>query len=459
MATSMTDFLLPLDLNTMKLLFTNEGGNVKADMAITARTVTCIVKHRVVLIYFIFLIGPSIQQIWNPVVFNHIVRQTQKEREYNFPIRYPYREDSSRKQRIFPKQMPFPCTNFIENGWARSPRRPTSVHQLRPGDIDVIGAMGDSLVAGNGALEEWALGTIIEYRGVSWVAGGENTWRKFLTLPNILKEFNKNLTGYSTGTGEFLHSNSRLNVAFPVAADADALKQAKILVNKIRKDPTIDFHNDWKMITIFFGANDLCSAQCFNPEGATPNQHARKLMVALDYLQAQLPRTFVNLIPVLDVSVSVRVKRSPMCRFLHTLFCSCFHQLGNVDEMSVITTLTREYQRAEELLIGSGRYDKKDDFTVVIQPFIKSFNAPLDPQRQYDQVIDNSFITYDCFHFSQKGHALGANLLWNNILEPVGNKTTQMRGYMEQFLCPTKETPYLFTKKNSIRYYQTGRQI
>lgn len=31
--------------------------------------------------------------------------------------------------------------------------------------------MGDSLIAGNGALEEWALGTMIEYRGVSWCAG------------------------------------------------------------------------------------------------------------------------------------------------------------------------------------------------------------------------------------------------------------------------------------------------
>lgn len=177
--------------------------------------------------------------------------------------------------------------------------------------------MGDSLIAGNGALEDWAIGNIIEYRGVSWVAGkfdqfpinfvsiicqflgGESTWRRYLTLPNILKEFNHNLTGYSTGTGEFLSANSRLNVAFPVAADADAFKQARILVNKIRQDPKINITQDWKMITIFFGANDLCSAQCYDPYEGSPKSHARKLMVALDYLQAKLPRTFVNLIPVL----------------------------------------------------------------------------------------------------------------------------------------------------------------
>lgn len=39
--------------------------------------------------------------------------------------------------------------------------------------------MGDSLVAGNGALEEFAMGTLIEYRGVSWAAGNNRRARPF----------------------------------------------------------------------------------------------------------------------------------------------------------------------------------------------------------------------------------------------------------------------------------------
>lgn len=70
--------------------------------------------------------------------------------------------------------MPFPCANRTGLGIGRSYEKPKSVHRLRPGDIDVIGAMGDSLVAGNGAMEEWALGTMIEYRGISWCAGKKN---------------------------------------------------------------------------------------------------------------------------------------------------------------------------------------------------------------------------------------------------------------------------------------------
>lgn len=67
--------------------------------------------------------------------------------------------------------MQFPCANSTVAGIGRSIVKPSSVHKLRPGDIDVVGAMGDSLIAGNGAMEEWALGTMIEYRGISWCIG------------------------------------------------------------------------------------------------------------------------------------------------------------------------------------------------------------------------------------------------------------------------------------------------
>ncbi|XP_075215113.1 phospholipase B1, membrane-associated-like [Lycorma delicatula] len=370
-------------------------------------------------------------------------------------IFYPAGRDGIRRQPLFPKSYPFPCQNTASG---RSVKRPTSVHRLRPGDIDVVGAMGDSLVAGNGALEEYALGTIIEYRGVSWCAGGQGTWREYLTLPNILKEFNPGLAGYSVGKGEFLAPNSHMNVAIPVSADYDAFRQAKMLVRKMKKDKHVNFYEDWKLVTIFFGANDLCSGQCFDKVKASANQHSIKLQTALDYLQENLPRTFVNLIPVLDVSVSVRVKRSLMCRLLHRFFCTCFHLMPG-DVMEAITQLVRDYQAAERRLIRSGRYNQREDFTVVIQPFMKLFNAPLDPELRKKEVIDISYVTYDCFHFSQKGHAMAANLLWNNMLEPVGYKTkSPLDHVMGRFLCPTEKTPYIFTYNNTITYLKTGYQ-
>ncbi|KRK02310.1 uncharacterized protein Dyak_GE27471 [Drosophila yakuba] len=93
----------------------------------------------------------------------------------------------------------------------RSTERPTSVHRLRPGDIDVIGAMGDSLTAGNGIFATNLLHVTVENRGVVWSIGGQYDWRKYLTLPNILKEFNPNLYGYATKDGISTDRSSRFD--------------------------------------------------------------------------------------------------------------------------------------------------------------------------------------------------------------------------------------------------------
>ncbi|CAK9796707.1 Phospholipase B1, membrane-associated [Anthophora quadrimaculata] len=367
-------------------------------------------------------------------------------------IIYPTMYSGKRNQPQVPDYVPFPCN--VQFG--RSPSTPDSVHHLRPGDIDIVGGLGDSLVAGSGALEEFAIGTFIEARGVSWCAGGQGDWRQFLTVPNLLKVYNPNLIGYSTGTGEFISTKAKLNIAFPVAATEDALQQARILVQRMKSNPNINIKKQWKLITIFFGANDICSAQCFNPSQFSPLLHTLHLRKTLDFLKLVLPRTLVNLVPVIDVTVSIRVPRSAMCHILHPLYCACMHR-GNRPDIAV-SRMSHLYQQAVQALVYSGRYDKSPDFTVVLQPFIKLFNAPnADPSKA--SPIDPSLVTYDCFHFSQKGHALGANLLWNNMFEPVGNKTEHgLPEVFERLLCPTENVPYIFTNVNSRHFRMTGRQ-
>jgi len=53
----------------------------------------------------------------------------------------------------------------------------------------------------------------------------------------------------------------------------------------------------------------------------------------------------------------------------------------------------------------------------------------------------------------------GANLLWNNMLEPVGSKTENgLPKILEKVLCPTESAPYIFTNVNSRFFQMTGRQ-
>ena len=69
----------------------------------------------------------------------------------------------------------------------RSSKDPESVHHLKPGDIDVIAAMGDSVTIGAGVTSRYTLEVNIENRGIVGSIGGQGTWRQYLTLPNILK--------------------------------------------------------------------------------------------------------------------------------------------------------------------------------------------------------------------------------------------------------------------------------
>jgi hypothetical protein len=96
---------------------------------------------------------------------------------------------------------PFKQTNFTfdcDVDSMTSPSVPSSVHELRPGDIKVVGAMGDSITAALGAAARTIPGLIFEFRGRSWSIGGQSKLERVVTMPNILKKFNPDLKGYST---------------------------------------------------------------------------------------------------------------------------------------------------------------------------------------------------------------------------------------------------------------------
>lgn len=86
-----------------------------------------------------------------------------------------------------------------------------------------------------------------------------------------------------------------------------------------------------------------------------------------------------------------------------------------------------------------------DDFTVVYQPFFKDASVFYDSSDKADM----SIMSIDCVHLSQKGHAVSANSLWNNMMEPVGKKSQGLSKLFSKFQCPTKAAPYIATYFNS----------
>lgn len=328
---------------------------------------------------------------------------------------------------------------------AKSAEKPTSVHALRPGDIQVVGAMGDSLSAGCGTNAKTLLGILLEYRGRSWSMGGQSDLERVLTLPNILKKFNPDLHGYNRRFDKsiVLSRGVGFNAAISGQKSNHMPTQARTLVDRLKRSRHIDYKQDWKMVTLFIGGNDLC-AVCKKPDFYSPANYVAYIREALDILQAELPRTFVNLVQVVNVTDVKYMNEGLTCTLIHKFECSCGAYPKSEQAEAQLQEYISGYYKLTRELVESGRYDKSDDFTVVLQPFFEDFKPP----RLPDTSIDFSYLAPDCFHFSPKGNALAAVGLWNNMLEPVGKKAKTV-GVNEKLKCPTKEHPYLFTAKNS----------
>lgn len=201
---------------------------------------------------------------------------------------------SQKLQPQIPQTVPFFCD--VQGASRRSNETPTSVHMLRPGDIDVVGAIGDSLTAGNGGLSTDLMHIFVESRGVAFPIGGDKTWREYLTIPNILKEFNPNLYGYSTTEGPAFHSNAKFNVAEFGAMSRDMPHMARELVRRMKNDRNVKPEH-WKLINFFIGANDFCIDICYREDMENiVLTHEKDVLKAFRILRENLQRVMLNVL-------------------------------------------------------------------------------------------------------------------------------------------------------------------
>ncbi|KAM6432625.1 phospholipase B1, membrane-associated [Rhynochetos jubatus] len=337
----------------------------------------------------------------------------------------------------------------------RSPSSPpaTSVHSLKPADVKIIAALGDSLTAGTGIASDNLLNLDTEYRGLSWSIGGDESLENVTTLPNIFREFNVTIMGYSTGTGSENDANAFLNQAVPGAQAEHLPAQARKLLELMKTDPRIDFSADWKLITVHIGGNDLCNF-CKDPDHYLPVNFIRRIQETLDILHKQVPKALVSLVQVMDLLPlrQLFVDTQVQCpTYMADYLCSCvLTGEENSPNLTMVREATKAYQLGIQRLVDSGRYDTHENFTVVIQPFLQNPKIPLGQ----DGHPDVSYFSPDCFHPSQKGHSQLAKALWNTVLQPVGQKAESF-DFMADFVldCPTQDKQFLGTYKNSNYTY------
>ncbi|KAK3093837.1 hypothetical protein FSP39_020782 [Pinctada imbricata] len=261
-------------------------------------------------------------------------------------------------------------------------------------------------------------------------------------VSDMIKMYNPDVKGFAVGSGNQYSKNAHLNVADSGAVSVDLIDQARHLVDLMKKEPGVDFENDWKIITLFIGGNDLCD-YCDEELKYSVANYKANIQETLDILHKEVPRAFVNVVEVLNIADINVLNEGLVCDTLHFFTCRC-GAFPSSAEREAMDKAVKEYQHAVVELVNTGRYDTRDDFTVVVQPFYENTQIP----RVADGGPDLSYFAPDCFHLSAKGHKAAAEALWDNMIEVVGEKRTRWTP-TQPVECPSADNPYFSTNLNS----------
>jgi phospholipase B1 len=324
----------------------------------------------------------------------------------------------------------------------------TSVQDLRIDDITVIAAIGDSITAGysaipkadvNGAI---GLGDLREDRGKSFSTGGDSGAE---SLGNFMAQFSSKVSGRSYGSrglSIFMgHNNDKdaLNAGVVRAEVNDLSKQVDWVYSQMQNDKTVNIENDFKLMTLYVGANNICSS-CIT--AVDPAQWANEIRSVLKKLEAKIPRLIVilphlfKLSQVWDVTGDVaycdKRRASPLtgeciCAFLEG--ADGVAKRAAMDKLS--DQLNAELDKIREEYVAKN----SASFMVTVDPSVSGFSM-----KEFGlDYISN----IDCFHPSQEAHAVFARALWNNLNLSFDQKSKTIRPFI-QSQCPTSDSRIKF---------------
>jgi len=339
------------------------------------------------------------------------------------------------------------CFNFCESKLdcpPLPPHSPKNINDLRPNDIKVVMALGDSITAAFGLMG--AKGEFNEYRGLSWCIGGDEN---ATTIPNFLLTYVPEVVGASVGhhivedcTGpnclpfQYHPKIDQFNAAQSGAMIMNLpLHEMDYLLEQVLRNPNVDVANDWKMLTILIGANDICKCCSTNASYTGPEAFEQDLVAVLEKVRVTLPRTFVNLILGFNLSEVYNLgRKSIACELKQRLFsweCGCiFHKGANATRVEV-DAIAQQYNQRIFKIQDLYRSKNFTDFAVVAHPFMYRTNLDTFPL--------DFLSTLDCFHPSLFAHENLAVALWNSMLTPAAQKKTQLT-IGDKPICPTSNT-------------------
>ncbi|KAI9496151.1 hypothetical protein BDB00DRAFT_810723 [Zychaea mexicana] len=338
------------------------------------------------------------------------------------------------------------------------PRRlsgPENVTDLRADDIKVVAAMGDSIVAGafmlgmNAEEEGLDINSFSESRGESYAIGGNSD---AVTLAKFIQHYSPTVRGASIGSRfpttpcvdddcsilsyEYRPLRDRLNAAISGSMAINLDRQLDYLITRMKTMIGVNFHRDWKMITIQVGSNDQC-ASCAGALDVSPEAYGNYVSAALERIRDNIPRVIVNLLGTFKVSQVYAITEDgpEYCRpqnddpntILNRAMCSCFQ--GADSNRTQMDTLSEGYNAKLQEIYEQFKSEQSDTFAVSYMPGnINILGFPI-------EALSN----FDCFHPSLINHQWIAKTSWELLFatEEERQATWEFDGDKSVY-CPTE---------------------
>lgn len=132
------------------------------------------------------------------------------------------------------------------------------------------------------------------------------------------------------------------------------------------------------------------------------------------------------------------------CHLSRPIECSCLFGPAYSSNRNLYRQLERSFVKIMERVSYMPEFHT-DEFTVVYQPFFRDASVYMVGDGA---APDMNIMSVDCIHLSQRGHAVAANGVWNNMLEQVAEKSLGLRKMFQDFRCPSRRQPYISTYFN-----------
>eukprot|EP00698_Gefionella_okellyi_P002206 TRINITY_DN1202_c0_g1_i2.p1 TRINITY_DN1202_c0_g1~~TRINITY_DN1202_c0_g1_i2.p1 ORF type:complete len:362 (+),score=67.54 TRINITY_DN1202_c0_g1_i2:40-1125(+) len=327
---------------------------------------------------------------------------------------------------------PYPPPEFT---CQRLPEPPpaTDVRHLRPGNINVVMALGDSISAGFAMKTGWIPDPdILEYRNAVFdIGGGAGE----MTVPNFLMHYNPKLQGAATHPTLPLTKGSQLDAAVSEAKVEHLMDQVDYLIQELPKYPQIDMKNDWKLLTILIGANNVCPSCNWNRSDVQPQFFEDRVQEVLTKVYQNIPRVFVNLMTIFNVSQVWTVAHGDAyCHLVEHKVSECGCLTDSPTDREAMDIHSVLFNQRLEKVAAEWEAKNLDNFTVVIQPGLRDLDF-----AAYNHALDY-LSNLDCFHPSIWSDQMFAVALWNNMLTPPAQKQSIITPDSMRILCPDTNT-------------------